>query len=149
LTSGRIFFVQLSLLPDKLRVCAPDCQLPVRHGLGPSTLASDKSVAIYAWLNPSENSGWVAKAIQQTSTSRTVARMPVIDAHDAAVTFQSAGTYFRATADGVDGDLALKFSRSPSRKGIRRLCGRGLSVEEPSPRGASPAPLGVGAPLFC
>jgi len=43
--------------------------------------------------------------MQQTTTSRTVARMPVIDAHDAAATFQSAGTYFRAVADGVDGDL--------------------------------------------
>jgi hypothetical protein len=66
---------------------------------------SDKSVAIYARLNPSEYSGWVAKAMRQTTTSRTVARMPVIDAHDAVATFQSAGTYFRAAADGGDDEL--------------------------------------------
>jgi len=36
---------------------------------------SDKSVAIYARLNPSEYSGWVTKVMQQTTTSRTVARM--------------------------------------------------------------------------
>ena len=40
------------------------------------------------------------------TTFRTVTRMPVIDAHDAAATFQSAGTCFRAVADGADGDLA-------------------------------------------
>jgi len=66
---------------------------------------SDKSVAIYARLNPSEYSGWVVKAMRQTTTSRTVARMPVIDAHDAVATFQSAGTYFRAAADGGDDEL--------------------------------------------
>jgi len=32
--------------------------------------------------------------------------MALIDAHDAVATFQSAGTYFRAAADGVGGDLA-------------------------------------------
>ena len=32
--------------------------------------------------------------------------MPVIDAHDAVATFQSAGTYFRAASDGVDDNLA-------------------------------------------
>jgi len=69
-------------------------------------LRIDKSVAIYSRLNPSEYSGWVTKAMQQTTTSRTVARMPVIDAHDAVATFQSAGTYFRAATDGVGGDLA-------------------------------------------
>jgi len=66
---------------------------------------SDKCVAIFARLNPSEYSGWFTKAMQQTTTSRTVARMPVINAHDAVATFQSAGSYFRAAADGVDGDL--------------------------------------------
>jgi len=54
---------------------------------------SDRSAAMYARLNPSGYSGWVIKAMRQTTTSRTVARMPVIDAHDAAATFQSAGTY--------------------------------------------------------
>ena len=44
--------------------------------------------------------------MQQTTTPRTVARMPVIDAHDAVATFHSAGSYFRAAADSVDGDLA-------------------------------------------
>jgi len=57
---------------------------------------SDRSVAIYARLNPSEYSGWVTKAMQQTTTSRTVARVPVIDAHDAVATFQSAGSYSAA-----------------------------------------------------
>jgi len=32
--------------------------------------------------------------------------MPIIDAHDAVATFQSAGSYFRAAADGVGSDLA-------------------------------------------
>ena len=66
---------------------------------------SDKSVAIYARLNPSEYSGWVSKAMRQTTTSRTVARMPMIDAHDAAAAFQLAGTYLRAAADGMDDEL--------------------------------------------
>jgi len=37
--------------------------------------------------------------------SRTVTSMPVIDAHNAVATFQSAGTYFRAVAGGVDDEL--------------------------------------------
>jgi len=66
---------------------------------------SDRSAAIYARLNPSEYSGWVSKVMRQTTTSRTVARMPVISAHDAVATFLSAGTYFRAAADGMDDEL--------------------------------------------
>jgi len=31
--------------------------------------------------------------------------MPVIDAHDAVATFQSAGIYLRAAADGMDDEL--------------------------------------------
>jgi len=74
--------------------------------------------------------------------------MPAIDAHDAVATFQSAGTYFRAAADGVGGDLALKSSRSPPRTDTRRPCGRGLGVEEPSPR-RDTAGLGVGTLFHC
>jgi len=44
---------------------------------------SDKSVVIYARLNPLEYSGWVTKAMQQTTMSRTVVCMPVIDTHRA------------------------------------------------------------------
>jgi len=58
----------------------------------PARWRSDRSVAIYARLNPSEYSGCVMKAMQQTTTPRKVARMPVIDAHDAIATFQSVGT---------------------------------------------------------
>ena len=43
--------------------------------------------------------------MRQTTTSRTVARMPVIDAHDAVATFQSAGACFCVAAGGVDGEL--------------------------------------------
>ena len=44
---------------------------------------SDKSVAIYARLNPTDHSGWVTKALQQKTTSRTASRLPVvIDDHD-------------------------------------------------------------------
>ena len=44
---------------------------------------SDKSVAIYARLNPTDYAGWVTKALQQKTTSRTAARLPVvIDDHD-------------------------------------------------------------------
>jgi len=43
--------------------------------------------------------------MRQITTPRTVARMPVIGALDAVETFNSAGNYFRAAADGVDGEL--------------------------------------------
>ena len=69
---------------------------------------SDKSVAIYvdyyARLNSSDYAAWVAKALQQKTTSTTAARLPVIDAHDAVATFQAAGALFRAAA--IDDDAA-------------------------------------------
>jgi hypothetical protein len=65
---------------------------------------SDRSVAIYARLNPSDYAAWVAKALQQKTTSTTAARLPVIDAHDAVATFQAAGAHFRAAA--IDDDAA-------------------------------------------
>ena len=55
---------------------------------------SDKSVAIYARLNPNDYAGWVTKALQQKTTSRTAARLPVvIDDHDNVATFQLACTH--------------------------------------------------------
>ena len=60
---------------------------------------SDKSVAIYARLNPDDYAAWVSKALQQTTTSTTAARLPVIDDHDAVATFQAASAHFRAAAD--------------------------------------------------
>ena len=65
---------------------------------------SDRSVAIYARLNPKDYAAWVAKALQQKTTSTTAARLPVIDAHDAVATFQAAGAHFRAAA--IDDDAA-------------------------------------------
>jgi hypothetical protein len=55
---------------------------------------SDKSIAIYARLNPDDYAAWVAKALKQKTTSTTTARLPVIDDHDAVATFQSAGNLF-------------------------------------------------------
>jgi len=86
-------------------VCALAANCPYDMIQALARWCSDKSVAIYARLNPSEYSGWVVKAMRQPTTSRTVARMPVIDAHDAAATFQSAGTNFRAAAEGVNDEL--------------------------------------------
>jgi hypothetical protein len=64
---------------------------------------SDKSVAIYARLNPGDYTSWVAKALLQETTSTTTARLPIIDAHDAVATFEAAGAHFRAaTADDED-----------------------------------------------
>ena len=63
---------------------------------------SDRSVAIYARLNPGDYAAWVAKALQQKTTSTAAARLPVIDAHDAVVTSQAADAYFRAAAIDVD-----------------------------------------------
>lgn len=59
---------------------------------------SDKSVAIYARLNPEDYAGWVAKALQQDTTSTTTARLPTIDAHDAVATFPNARGHFRDAA---------------------------------------------------
>jgi hypothetical protein len=63
---------------------------------------SDRSVAIYARLNPSDYAAWVTKALQQKTTSTTTARLPVIDDHDAVATFQAAGAHFRAAATAYD-----------------------------------------------
>ena len=89
---------------------------------------------IYARLNPSEYSGWVSKVMRQTTTSRTVARMPVISAHDAVATFQSAGTYFRAATDGMDGSWFEVFSFSPTDNGDSAALRARPHVEEPSSR---------------
>jgi len=56
---------------------------------------SDKSVAIYARLNPDDYASWVAKALRQQTTSSTTARLPVIDADNAIATFQHAATHFK------------------------------------------------------
>ena len=66
---------------------------------------SDKSIAIYARLNPGDYAAWVAKALLQKTTSTTTARLPfVIDAHDAVATFQSAAGHFREAAADADED---------------------------------------------
>ena len=59
---------------------------------------SAESVKIYARLNPSDYTGWVCKALAQQTTSRTTARLPVIDAHNVIATFGAAGRLFQATA---------------------------------------------------
>ena len=59
---------------------------------------SDKSVAIYARLNPEDYAGWVAKALQQDTTPTTTVRLPAIDAHDAVATFPIARGHFRDAA---------------------------------------------------
>ena len=59
---------------------------------------SDKSVAIYARLNPGDYTAWVAKALLQETTSTTTARLPIIDAHEAVATFEAASAHFRAAA---------------------------------------------------
>ena len=57
---------------------------------------SDKSIAIYARLNPDDYAAWVAKALRQHTTSTTTARLPfIIDADDAVATFQHAATHFK------------------------------------------------------
>ena len=59
---------------------------------------SAESVKIYARLNPSDYTGWVCKALAQQTTSRTTARLPVIDAHNVIATFGAAGRLFQAAA---------------------------------------------------
>ena len=57
---------------------------------------SDKSIAIYARLNPDDYAAWVAKALRQHTTSTTTARLPfIIDADDAVATFQRAAAHFK------------------------------------------------------
>jgi hypothetical protein len=66
---------------------------------------SDKSVAIYARLNPNDYAGWVTKALQQKTTSRTAARLPVvIDDHDNVATYQLACTHAQRRAAAADED---------------------------------------------
>lgn len=57
---------------------------------------SAESVKIYPRLNPSDYANWVSKALVQTTTSRTTARLPVIDAHNVVATFGVAGRLFQA-----------------------------------------------------
>jgi hypothetical protein len=72
-------------------------------------LRSDKSVAIYARLNPDDYASWVAKALRQQATSSTTARLPVIDADNSIATFQHAANHFknaRETREAEpDGDM--------------------------------------------
>ena len=66
---------------------------------------SDKGMAVYARLNPDGSSTWALTALQQNTTSRTEARLPVvIDDHDTAVAFEMAGTFFRQVAADVAGE---------------------------------------------
>jgi len=51
--------------------------------------SSVESVKIYARLNPSDYSSWVAKALLQNTPSTTTANLPVIDAHDAIASLSS------------------------------------------------------------
>ena len=59
---------------------------------------SDKSIAIYARLNPEDYAGWVTKALQQHTTSTTTASLTPIDARDAVATFPNAHAHFRDAA---------------------------------------------------
>ena len=60
---------------------------------------SDKSVAIYARLNPEDYTSWVAKALQQETTSTTTARMPVvIDDHERVAMLQAVGALYTEAA---------------------------------------------------
>ena len=61
---------------------------------------SAESVKIYARLNPADYTTWVAAALSQTTTSKTSARLPVIDAHGVIATFGAAGQFFQK-ADGA------------------------------------------------
>jgi integrase len=51
--------------------------------------SSSESVTIYARLNPSDYTSWVAKALLQQTTSTTTANFPIIDAHAAIAAFAS------------------------------------------------------------
>jgi hypothetical protein len=51
--------------------------------------SSVESVKIYARLNPSDYSSWVAKALLQNTPSTTTANLPVIDARDAIASLSS------------------------------------------------------------
>jgi integrase len=51
--------------------------------------SSAESVTIYARLNPSDYTSWVAKALSQQTSSTSTANFPVIDAHDAVAAFSS------------------------------------------------------------
>ena len=63
---------------------------------------SDRSVAACARLSPDDYSTWVSTTLQQKTTSRTTARLPVVtDDHGAVETFQLAGTYSRQAAADV------------------------------------------------
>jgi hypothetical protein len=61
---------------------------------------SAESVKIYARINPADYTGWVQRALSQQTTSRTTARLPVIDAHDMIATFGLAAHLF-TNADAV------------------------------------------------
>ena len=59
-------------------------------------------MVIYARLNPGNYSGWAPTALQQITTSRTTACLPVvIDDHGAAAAFKVTGTYLRQAAADV------------------------------------------------
>jgi len=51
-----------------------------------------------AFFFSEDYAGWVAKALQQDTTSTTTARLPTIDAHDAVATFPNARGHFRDAA---------------------------------------------------
>ena len=71
-------------------------------------LRSGKSVAIYARLNPDDYSTWVSTALQQKTTSRTTAHLPVaIDDHGTVAAFQLASIYFRQAAADVAGESTI------------------------------------------
>ena len=55
---------------------------------------SAESVKIYARINPNDYTDWVQRALLQQTTSRTTARLPVIDAHDMIATFGMASHLF-------------------------------------------------------
>jgi hypothetical protein len=59
---------------------------------------SAESVKIYARLNPSDYTNWVCKALAQQTSSRTTARLPVIDAHNVIATFGAAGQLLQTAA---------------------------------------------------
>ena len=59
---------------------------------------SAESVKIYARINPSDDTMWMFAALAQTTTSRTTARLPVIDAHGVIATFGVAGQLFHNAA---------------------------------------------------
>ena len=66
---------------------------------------SDKSAAIYARLNPNGNAGLVTRALQQKTTSRSAAGLPVvIDDHGNAATYQLACTQAQRREADADGD---------------------------------------------